>query len=735
MKLLSREKPGIGIYGGIVMDNHDSAVQAQQRANRKHLLILCAAGLLVNCLLAHLATGLKLPLYLDNIGSALAAALGGYLPGIIVGFFTNLVNGIGDYTTAYYGSLTVLIAIASAWFASKDFYTFRKPWRLLAVIAVFALIGGGLGSVLTWALYGFEFGSGVSAPLALRIHAAGIESKFLSQFMADMLIDLIDKSITVLVVTLVLNAMPASLRERYYFAGWQQTPISREKRLAADHKQSRFMSLRSKIVVLVTAGMVTIAAIVTFISFFHFRTSAVEEQKELARGVANVASDAIDGDRVDEYIRLGEAAEGYARIDKRFNDLAKSSDSIQYVYAYRILEDGCQVVFDADTPDTPGGEPGDMVEFDEDFLAELPALLAGREVEPIIARGQFGWLLTVYKPVYNSAGVCQCYVGVDVSMDHILQNGYEFLARVVSLFFGFFLLLLTATIWFAEYNIILPINALDIATENSVYTSENARTETVERIHELDIRTGDEIENLYHSVTRTTEDMVDTIENVERQSEIISKLQNGLILVLADMVESRDKCTGDHVRKTAAYTDVIMRELRREGVYTEQLTDAFMYDVVNSAPLHDIGKIQVSDTILNKPGKLTNEEFEIMKSHTTAGAEVIRHAMNTVSEENSGYLMEAMNLAHYHHEKWNGQGYPCGLKGEEIPLSARIMAVADVFDALVSRRSYKEGFPFEKAMAIIREGAGSHFDPKIAAAFVNASDEVRRVMNTNMSLS
>ena len=716
------------------MDNQASLVRQQRKKNRKYLILLCAAGLLINYLLAHLATSLKLPLYLDNIGSALAAALGGYLPGIIVGFFSNLVNGIGDYTTAYYGSLTILIAIASAWFASHDYYSFKKPWRLLAVIAVFALIGGGVGSVLTWALYGFEFGTGLSAPLAIKIHASGVQSEFLSQFLADMYIDLADKTITVLIVALVLHILPASLKEELYFAGWQQTPISREKLLKTEHKHPRLMSLRSKIVMLVTAGMVTIGAIVTVISFFHFRTSAIEEQKELAWGVANVASDAIDGDHVPDYLRLGEAAEGYQRIDKRFYDLANSTESVQYVYAYKILEDGCHVVFDADTPDTPGGEPGDLVEFDEDFREMLPDLLAGKEVEPIIATGQFGWLLTVYKPVYDSEGACQCYVGVDVSMDHIIHNGYEFLARVVSLFFGFFVLLLTATIWFAEYNIILPINALDIATENSDYSGETARSETVERIHELDIRTGDEIESLYHSVTRTTEDMVRTIVNVEHQGAIISKLQNGLILVLADMVESRDKCTGDHVRKTAAYTDVIMRQLKKEGVYADQLTDEFMNDVVNSAPLHDIGKIQVSDTILNKPGKLTDEEFAIMKTHTTAGAEVIQHAMNTVSEGNSGYLREAMNLAHYHHEKWNGTGYPCGLKGEDIPLSARIMAVADVFDALVSKRSYKEGFPFEKAMSIIEEGAGSHFDPKIAAAFLHASDEVRRVMNTKMSL-
>ncbi len=716
------------------MNAQISNVRSQRRKHLRYLLLLCAAGLLINYLLAHLAKGFDLPLYLDNIGSGLAAALGGYIPGIVVGFLTNLVNGIGDYNTTYYGSLTVLIAIASAWFASKGYYSFHKPGKLLTVIIVFALIGGGMGSVLTWALYGFEFGTGLSAPLAIRIHSAGVLSEFWSQFTADILIDLVDKSITVLVITALLQVMPSSFKDLFFFTGWQQTPSSQENRADSEQKRARFMSLRSKIVILVTAGMIIIAAIVTVISFFHFRTSAVEEQQELAWGVANVASDAMDGDRIDEYIQLGFDAEGYARIDKRFNDLANSTPSIKYVYAYRILEDGCHVVFDADTPDTPGGEPGDVVEFDEDFNDKLPALLAGKEVEPVISNGQFGWLLTVYKPVYDSQGVCQCYVGVDISMDHVIQNGFQFLARVVSLFFGFFLLLLTTAIWFAEYNIIRPINALDIATDVAAYSSEEERAITVERIQELDIHTGDEIENLYHSVTRTTEDMVDTVENMEHQGEVIRKLQNGLILVLADMVESRDQNTGDHVRKTAAYTGIIMRELKKEGIYTDQLTDTFMYDVENSAPLHDIGKIQVSDTILNKPGKLTDEEFEIMKSHTTAGAEVIAHAMNTVSEENSGYLKEAMNLAHYHHEKWNGSGYPCGLKGEDIPLSARVMAVADVFDALVSKRSYKDGFPFEKAMSIIQEGSGSHFDPKVVTAFMNASDEVREVMNSHMSI-
>ena len=714
------------------MEDQMNGNRDQRKKISGRIILLCLSGLLINIVFAQLAQIMGLPLYLDNIGSALTAALGGYIPGIIVGFLTNLIKGIWDFTSVYYGSLTILIAIASAWFAGTNYYSFRKPWRLLAVIAVFALIGGGLGSVLTWFLHGFPFATGVSAPLALRLFSGGIPNRFLAQLTADLLIDLADKSITVFIVALSFVILPASFRKSLYSAGWHQISLAREKQLASSKKRARYVSLRLKLIALVISGMVITSAALTAISFAHFKVSARQEQADLAWGVVNVARNAIDGDRVDEYIRLGKDAEGYSRIAERFNDLANSSENIQYVYAYRILENGCQVVFDADTPDVPGGAPGDMVEFDDAFRSKLPDLLSGREIEPVISSGQFGWLLTVYKPVFNSQGVCQCYVGVDISMEHIRRSGYQFLAQVVSLFVVFLLMLLTVTILFAEYSIILPINALDDAMDHSGYTTEEERDETVSRIRDLNIHTGDEIENLYHGITGTTEAMVQTVQNMEHQSEVISRLQNGLILVLADVVESRDKCTGDHIRKTAAYADIILRELKRENVYTDQLTDEFVSDVVHSAPLHDIGKIQVSDLILNKPGKLTDDEFEIMKTHTTAGADLIRHAMNMVSESDSGYLREAMNLANFHHEKWDGTGYPRGLKGEEIPLSARIMAVADVFDALVSRRSYKEPFSFEKAMQIIQEDSGSRFDPLIVDAFCRATEEVRRVMNSVM---
>ena len=301
----------------------------------------------------------------------------------------------------------------------------------------------------------------------------------------------------------------------------------------------------------------------------------------------------------------------------------------------------------------------------------------------------------------------------------------NFFVEMIALFLGFFILIFAVVRWLIEYHIILPVNSIAMSTGTFAYDTEKARESSIERIRELNIRTGDEVENLYQAIAKTSDDSMRYVADVQQKTEEISMMQKALILVLADIVESRDRNTGAHVRKTAAYTDIILQEMRQKGYYADALTDEFISDVVNSAPLHDVGKIQVPDAILNKPGRLTDEEFAIMKTHTTAGRDILTEAIKLVP--NSGYLNEARNLAAYHHEKWDGTGYPTGLAGEDIPLSARIMAVADVFDALVSKRSYKKPFSFEEAMQIITDGSGKHFDPLIVDAFVSAGDEVRKV--------
>ena len=717
-------------------------------ANRKYMLILCTACLAINLLASRLAVWLNLPLYLDNIGSALAAALGGIIPGIVVGFLTNLINGFIDVENVYYGSLTVMIAICSSIYAGRGFYDRPKKWPV--IIVTFALIGGGLGSLLTRVLYNFEFASlPQSGGLARYILAHTSMSESLAQFTADILVDLLDKAITVVIIAMILRFLPEKLRTRFYFSGWRQAPLSK-KAMAKEGRKLLRRSLRFKVILVVALATLVTGVVVTTISVYHFKKAAIDSQKKLAEGTVKVVAGAFDIGDVDGYLLEGEEGEqyrrehGYDAANAIMKSLMEGSEYIEYCYVYKIEKEGCIVVFDPDRydPETAEGGIGEVDAFDEDFGKYLPDVLMGRRIPSVENRwfdeseGKEKWLLTFYEPVEIGNNI---YAGVDVSLDHIENDLQQFLARVVSLFFGFFVIILAVTIWLAEYNVIIPINSMAMEANHSSFDTEEARAEAIDNIEKLDIQTHDEIENLYTAMIRTTKDMAEmthsmakAIAQTQKQSALIGKMQNGLILVLADMVESRDQNTGEHVRKTAAYTGAIMRELRREHIYEDQLTDKFIQDVMNSAPLHDVGKIQVPDQILNKPGKLSDEEFATMKTHTTAGAEIIASAMDMVSEGGSGYLEEARNLAKYHHEKWNGMGYPEGLKGEEIPLSARIMAVADVFDALVSKRSYKDGFPFEKAMDIIREGSGNHFDPNVAEAFIRASDEVREIMNSQM---
>ena len=683
---------------------------------------LIVFGVAINYLGAKIAAWLSLPLFLDTIGTVLAAVLGGYLPGIAVGMITNLLNSIIDVTNAYYGTVNVLIAVAAVVMARRGF--FKKIYRIVPVIVLFAVIGGMISSIITWLISGMSIGEGISTGLALRLHEGGL-SAFPAQLCADFLYDLIDKAVVCLIVFFILKLLPQSFPDHFHISGWQQTDLPPDLLKSARSRQARRIGLRAKVLILLGVATLLIVISAGAVSFVQYRQTTIDEHIKLGTSIAYLESAVIDAERVDDYLAQGEAAEGYSETEDHLYNILHSTPDTQYIYVYRILPDGCHVVFDLDTPDLEGGNPGDLVEFDESFEEMIPDLLAGKPIAPMITNDTYGWLLTVYQPVYNHEGRCVCYACVDISMGQITLNAVQFLVKVLSLALGAIILILATGVWLAEYNLILPVNTMAIAASSFAFTSESGREESVERIRQLDIRTGDEIENLYHALAKTTEDSMQYIADIQTQSATISKMQNGLILVLADMVESRDQCTGDHVRKTAAYADIIMQELRKEGKYSDVLTDTFIQDVVNSAPLHDVGKIQVSDVLLNKPGRLNDEEFRQMQYHTTAGGEIISHAIALVSD--AGYLAEAKNLASCHHERWDGKGYPNGLAGEEIPLSARIMAVADVFDALVSRRSYKAPFPFEKAMDIIREESGTHFDPVVAEAFLNAEEEVKRV--------
>ena len=690
------------------------------------VLVLCVLCLLINFAGARLATAMNWPLYLDSIGIVLASAASGIIPGIAVGFLSNIINGLRDYSTTFYSSISVLIAIAAAGFARRGWY--KKPGGLALSTLILAAIGGGIGSVLTWFLYGSGIGEEISAPLAHRLLASGVLNEFTAELCADLVLDIPDKAITVLIAALTLRLLPEGLLEKVRFEGWRQNPKYVSARAARGQGFASRVSLRVKVPILLSFAAALIAVVVTGICYRLFQDSDIATQAQMARGVAHVVASALDADRVDEYLEQGEAAEGYADIVSSMRRLVDDAEEVASVYVYRVQEEGCRVVFGADAASRTGASPGALVPFDEALQPYRSSLLAGEAIDPVTTGGAAGWMLTVFEPICDSGGVCRCYAAVDISMEALAKHEHILLTRVISLFFAFFIMILAVGMWLAKYHIVLPINAMAMASGQFAYNSEAARADSLESIRGLDIHTGDEIENLYHAITATTEETVRYIADSQQKNETISKLQNGMIMVLADLVESRDQCTGNHVRNTAAYTRIIMEQMKKDGVYADQLTEDFIEDVVHSAPLHDVGKITVSDTLLNKPGRLNDTEYAQMKHHTTAGREIIDSAISSVAENDSGYLREARNLATYHHEKWDGTGYPNGLSGEQIPLSARIMAVADVFDALVARRSYKAGFPVDKAFDIIRQGSGTHFDPAVAGAFLRAEDQVRAVV-------
>lgn len=215
-------------------------------------------------------------------------------------------------------------------------------------------------------------------------------------------------------------------------------------------------------------------------------------------------------------------------------------------------------------------------------------------------------------------------------------------------------------------------------------------------------------------------------QEVQRRTRELAAIQDVTIIAMASLAETRDNETGNHIRRTQHYVRALADHLQQHPRFAAELDEETRHLLFKSAPLHDIGKVGIPDHILLKPGRLTSEEFEVMKKHTTLGLDALEKA-----EERLGmdvpFLRLAKQIAYGHHEKWDGSGYPLGLAGEAIPLSARLMAVADVYDALISRRIYKNAMPHEAAVEYIRSQHGLHFDPDVVDAFLALQDEFRRI--------
>ena len=700
--------------------------------NNLRRFIFALVSIAVNFVFAYLAARFKMPFYLDTAGTIATAAVSGAFPGIMVAVATNIVCGLFNPYSLYYTLIGALIAIITVWFVNNR--SIRPRYRIPLYVMGLALTGGGLALVFQWVLTGGPQFSDVSdIAQAMTGHGSG-PVFFLGSLIVNIGLNIVDKALTAGLAFLVLRFLPKDLTDALSVSRWKQKPLtdSEIKKMTDVHagrnEIGEGLPLRTRMMMmLILAAFALAIALGTTSVTLHFESTKAE-YTENAKRAARFAASVVDADRINEFIKDGENAARYLQIENTLYNIRDAAAGVKYLYVLKVEKDGCYVVFDLDTEDTPAYENGEKVEFEKAFEPYLPALFAGDPIDPIESDDISGWVLTVYEPIRNGEGVTVAYAGADVSMDYLSDYVKTYLLRLILVFSGFVVLILGYGLWVSDYSIVYPVGKMVSSVEDFVSGSGEQDTldESVRSLRRLDIRTNDEIERLYESICKMASDVTEQMRSIRHYADATAKMQNGLILTMADMVESRDSDTGAHVQKTSAYVRIILEGLKEKGYYASKLTPKYMIDVEMSAPLHDVGKINIPDAVLNKPGKLDPDEFEIMKTHTTAGKEILEKAINTV--KGGSYLKEARNMAAYHHERWDGKGYPEGLHGEVIPLSARVMAVADVFDALASPRVYKPAFPLEKALAIIEEGAGAQFDPKVVEVFMEHLDEVKQVL-------
>ncbi|MCR5421020.1 MAG: HD domain-containing protein [Lachnospiraceae bacterium] len=688
--------------------------------------MIVIAGIMLNVIIAFISYYIRLPIYLDTIGTVAVTAVGGVFPGIFTAVFTNTICGIFNPAAIYFSFINAIIAILTAGFVKKGIY--KKIISLIIFIIMLGVGSGIISALIQWfVLDGPQYLTITDTVKALS-ERTGLAELVIFIFL-NILLNIIDKAIAVIFGFLIMRLIPDRVITSIKNSGWRQNPLTEEEMEEVKERGKLVRhSVRTRIFTILVGISLSMVIVMGWIGISLYYDNAKAEKTEIAQNAVKFAADIIDPGKIDEYLKDGEKVPGYRETEDMLYKIRENAHGVEYMYVVKVEEDGCYFIFDLATQDVAPHKNGDKVAIEKAFEPYLSALLDGEEIAPIESDDISGWVLTVYRPVYNDRGSCVCYVGADISLKYMADYMENFIIKVILIIVGFFILILSYGLWVSGIYLVYPLNTIAECVEGFIKAGDDQKTldMNVKRIRKLNIYTNDETQILYNSICEMALNMAEQMRGIRHFADSTSKMQNGLIVTMADLVENRDSDTGAHIQKTAAYVKIIVEGLKRKGYYAEKITPKFMSDVVMSAPLHDIGKINIPDAVLNKPGKLTEEEYEIMKTHAKAGKEIMEKAISTVNGEN--YLKEARNMAAYHHERWDGKGYPEGLHGQVIPLSARIMSVADVFDALASPRVYKPAFPLEKALKIIEEGAGTQFDPKCVEVFMENLDEVKVVL-------
>ena len=503
------------------------------------LTFICFTGLLLNLIGSAVVETFDLPIYLDTSGTIFIAALGGYVPGIAVGFFTNLIKAIFQSSEMYYCSVSVLVAIFTAYFARKGCYD--KFGKMILLILLLTFLTGTLDLLIK------EFLNETSVLKSLNQFQINYLDNFRNEFW--------DKSLSMILAFALLKITPLKIKLAFRFAGQKQAPLPEEMRRVIDKQNYFSSSLKTKSLVILLLSSFLVSFSIALISYFLFKNAVIDDRIKTVDGIVTVVLSELNPYHVDDYITNGRDAADYRRIEESFYSIKNSNTFIEYIYVYKIDAEGCHVIFDLDSGTFDGEEHGEIVPFDSAVLKYKDDLIAGRPIPPIISDDEYGYLLTLYKPLYDNAGKCQCYAAVDYSMEILPEYTKNFVIKLVILFLGCFVLISAVGLAFVKNNIIMPVNTLAYFARNISYDNKAARERYIEQMRGLKIHTDDEIENLYSAWLRMTENLLRYLETIQRARAKVADMQHKIFAI--DEIAHKDSLTG--IRNKVAYDEVSVR--------------------------------------------------------------------------------------------------------------------------------------------------------------------------------
>lgn len=478
-----------------------------------------------------------------------------------------------------------------------------------------------------------------------------------------------------------------------------------------------FKNIKHSLTTKITLGFIIVIFIVGMFVFFGYsyytNKFAKQDQMNLAGDCAKTAANLLYKAPIDEFLTSGK------------NDLYKvyfsalsvicRNFNLKYLYVYvpNFKNNTLTMVFDLN-----GKSKENLINRDlgtkvpwKITKAEKNAFYGIEDNRTTETDNEFGHVITRYATVYDAQHKPIALVGVDLSFFDvnykIMMNFLRGLLFIVVSLVTIYL----ALIFYLKHVFIKPVMLISSRMKNFI-------VENKPGYEPIKINSEDELASMADSFNRMAADINSYVKK-------ISETQMETIFSLAKLAQSRDDDTGKHLERVQQYCYVLAEKLSQDSPYSDLIDYNFINNIVNASALHDIGKVGIVDSILLKPGRLTPEEFSEMKKHTVIGQKTLADVHSQFGE--NAFIEMGMLIANYHHERWDGNGYPEGLKGEEIPLAARIMAIADVYDALGTKRVYKDAFPQEKCIEIIKEGSGTQFDAIIVDAFLEVADKFYRI--------